>query len=198
MCTCLRALSDTHAWQPYVCRPFHVCCRRPKGSGVCVRVGGRWWRSRRDGAPRKSPFVLCSSEKEVHPHVLSPIVRMSAEQPRLGSSGSDQKATRVDRSALHEGVARSWTLLPLAMEFFRPSSVDCPWSLPRHQQSTRREDGVRYGGPKLCGCKADCGRKVGAPSAPSAAKSGIAIPTLLQQGPGMQATTCRGQGLPGR
>jgi hypothetical protein len=56
------------------------------------------------------------------------------------------------------------------MEFFRPSSVDGPWSLPRHEQSTSREDGLRYGGPRLCGYKADCGRK-------------IAIPTLLQQGP---------------
>jgi hypothetical protein len=36
---------------------------------------------------------------------LSPIVRMSVEQPRLGSTGSDPKGTRVDRSALHESVA---------------------------------------------------------------------------------------------
>jgi len=57
-----------------------------------------------------------SSQKEVHPHVLSPIVRMSAEQPRLALADLTEK---LPESIPRPSAAKAWLdSAPLAMEFF--------------------------------------------------------------------------------
>lgn len=187
----------TSTSQTFVAR-FTFCCRRPKGSAsMCEKLlamrpeeVGLHYSSARDSSHRTR-----STRND-----LSPIARISAEQPRLALAESDKN--------LPESIARPSTpnsvacqrARPLAMEFFRPSSADGHGPCPDTSEQTSRRDSVRYRAPRPCGRKADpiC-RKVGAPSALSPpAGCGIVIPTLMQRGPACKPRTCRDQGLPGR
>jgi hypothetical protein len=102
--------------QPYTCRPFHVCCRRSKGSAsACVEMELEESGCSRCG-PRSSPFRALFTEGGPPARSLTPIVRMSAEQPRLALADLTEKLLE---SISRPPSAKAWLdSTPLAMEFF--------------------------------------------------------------------------------